>query len=163
MRLLPVSALLISSALSPLIAAPVPSPDDIVDAYLETLNKKLLEYVMEDNFAAAKVIGEEIQRLVSLEPTASNMAPCGTWIWVNDKMTTLFPGGKVVSDVGTATWKWLNEDVGRIQINWESGWVDIATLSEDYQTLHCRNNRGWEFDAHRVAPPDQNDRANSAQ
>jgi len=137
----------------------IPSPEDIRRGYIEILYEKLLQQVKDDNFGAAKVVAEEIERVAEMKVTSSNIAPCGTWKWVGDTMTTLYPGGKIIGNAGHGTWSWINEEQRKFQIKWETGWIDDCILSEDSLSMKCKNNAGHEFIFTRALPVVEQDAA----
>jgi hypothetical protein len=133
----------------------VPTPEEVRQGYLGSLQEKLVQEVLADNFGGAKVIAKEIESVIGLKLTSSNIAPCGPWQWVGSTMTTIFPGGRVLGNAGNATWEWVDEKQRKFRIKWESGWIDDCTLSGDALTLSVINNAGAKFTFHRALTPEQ--------
>ena len=125
-------------------------PLQIRASYSDALYEMLVQCVKDNNLAGAKLVVDKLDELSASNLTASNTSVCGTWLW-NDgaSLVMLWPNGGVGLN-SEAKWKWVDEKARKLQIKWKAGWVDNATMSEDGQTLHCVNNVGTTFDAHRV-------------
>jgi hypothetical protein len=109
-----------------------------------------------DNFTIGPVappvaVGPAIRR----PPVTSEAPPAGLWLWMDaGNVASIYPEGRVVMGEQEAHWRWVDEAHGLLAIEWKSGkWLDTATLSQDGNTLHCKNNEGRQFNATRIPVP----------
>jgi hypothetical protein len=120
--------------------------------YLGSLEKLQQQYVEAKDVANAVAVSRELDKMAQKGGEAStNASPSGRWAWLNGTRSVISPDGIVTNTSGEkAIWYWQDKEQRKLQIEWEGGYTDQATLSPDGTRLLMTNNFGRHFEASRL-------------